>query len=993
MTNKSCSYRFRTLRENARDPRLQAMERFGAASPGARVVDARFVDARGEYVSGWIGHANERPLLRALGAVAELQSVVSELAGPGSDWALIEVGNTIRLCVVSGLKTVLKDIPAYALNGLLALRRESERWPGTLDDKGEHLFDPRTPSPGTHFRANLLIGDRAGQPNPLLTTPKAIVDEWGRGSSRAHSDKQVLATRWDLVPEENGFPANRQFYLLENGLQIFYSAAPDASSKVATRHAANHTVITYLTPDGLELERTIFVAPAEVGLPLAVEAQVVTIRNRAFRPRRLDLVMTGMFGFTHPGALTVDVIYTCVTVEPGVLESDNKDRPLVIAPRYTAGWGMDDRPFNVTQLVDSRGRISYPSAFCLDYRRFIGNGSLERPEFVGSPDNAFPRKGPAFFALTLPLNLEPGGECECQSFSGLVSRCEGGPVTDEVMSRRMEDMAARVSDPQWAHKSLGRVVEYQDAYRGALQIHTPEADVNRLVNVHLPFQVRYQTYASRSFGLTQKGFRQIGFREIQDLFAAMPFEVASGRLEHVADLIGTWAAHVHEFGYADHQFYWTGMEPGRYSDDALWLFQAVGRLTDLTGDAAILDRAWPVAGTDKSRTLYETLQAILRYSGRVSIGRHGLPLIDRADWNDTLNLDGEGMHGPQKEALYRKQLSDGVIRSGEGIQTDLSESVMNGFLLEIARAYMVRFAEVRGDRAVADEWASFGTVLKKRLQDSWRDDFFARAFINRENQQRVTYLGARGDGLSADPAIPGTYFLNSFSWSVLSGIATDEQIAVMLDRIEAHLVTAVGIRLSSPTRFDVLMGRSGSGDYAYGDRENGGVFKHAAMMAVMAMLEAARRVKCRELAERLFRRAWETLRVTAPFVAMTDPYVLGGNPRFCTQYVNPATGEHVGPLLSGTAPWMWLCYLNMLGVSFREGRVVVSPLLPLEWTDAMLSLRVPSGEYRINIHKPCGFFRSADKTPEITCCGRQLESEVLPACEGKPADVEVAFTT
>jgi len=56
-------------------------------------------------------------------------------------------------------------------------------------------------------------------------------------------------------------------------------------------------------------------------------------------------------------------------------------------------------------------------------------------------------------------------------------------------------------------------------------------------------------------------------------------------------------------------------------------------------------------------------------------------------------------------------------------------------------------------------------------------------------------LGAKGDKLSADPNIDGVYFLNSFAWSVLSDVATDEQIAIMVDVIKKHLLTPYGLRL------------------------------------------------------------------------------------------------------------------------------------------------------------------------------------------------------
>ena len=984
-------YSFKTMRLGSVAPDVVAVQRFGCDCSGEGGVDAVFLDAGQQHVIAWSGLNPIRPLVRVAMSVPEVRLFVSDALGAGSDGLFRDGEASLKFYRAVDGEIAEIAVPPFLQSKLREIRKASDEWVGCLTDDGDYVFDPRTPPPGTHFRANLLIGDRAGFPNPLLTTPKALIDEWGRGSSRSHADKQILATRWDVVPEENGFPANRQFYIVESARQIFYSAAPDKSVTVQTRHAVNRSVISYHTPDGLDIQRTFFMVPAEDGLPLGVEAQIVSVKNTGSKTRQLDLVMTGMFGYIHPGALTVDVIYTCVTVEPGVLKSASAQSPMVVAPRYTAGWGPDDRPFNITQVVDAAGNRNNPSGFCLDYRRFVGTGSLEKPENVANPDNVFPKKGPAFFALTLPVVVKPGEGAEIQSFNGLISRHEGEPVTDEVFCRRIESMADKVRDPEWARTALSSVVRFQDSYRRAVQIKSPNADVNRLFNTHLPFQIRYQTYVSRSFAMTQKGFRQIGFREIQDLFAALPFELAAGRKEHLIDLLGAWVGHVHRDGYADHQFYWNGMEPGRYSDDALWLFQAVGRFIDLTGDASILDREWPIAGENTKRSLYETLKSILDYSGRVSIGLNGLPLIDRADWNDTLNLDGEGIHGPEKMKIYRQQVAEGVVEEGQPFKSDLSESVMNGFLLEIARACMLRFAHMKKDAAGEREWGEFGDVLVERLRRSWKTDFFARASINRPNEMGVTYLGAAGDRLSGDPKNPGSYFLNSFSWSVLSGVATDEQISTMLDRIESVLVTPVGIRLSSPCRFDLLMGRSGSGDYAYGDRENGGVFKHAAMMGSVALIEAARKVADPRLAERLLSRAWTTLQVTAPFVAFKNPYVLAGNPRFCTQYTNPATGEHIGPLLSGTAPWMWLAYLSMMGISFKEGRVSVDPVLPPEWNGATLDLDVPAGRYHIEVTKPTGFARSRDRKPEILFEGRSSGPELPLSGSHQGAKVEVLF--
>jgi cellobiose phosphorylase len=314
---------------------------------------------------------------------------------------------------------------------------------------------------------------------------------------------------------------------------------------------------------------------------------------------------------------------------------------------------------------------------------------------------------------------------------------------------------------------------------------------------------------------------------------------------------------------------------------------------------------------------------------------------------------------------------------------------MNGFLLEVARQYMVRFSAMRDDTEREQEWTDFGKVLQQRLQDAWKGDFFARAYLNRPNALNASWLGGMDDGLSDDPALSGTYFLNSFSWSVLSGVATDEQVSTMLDRIEAVLLTPYGIRLSSPTRFKELMPNAGSGDYAYGDRENGGVFKHATMMAVSALLEGARTVDDAALAARMAEMGWSVLQMVAPFKTMSDPFILAGNPRLCTQYTNPATGEHVGPLLSGTAPWMWMGYMKIFGVDFRDGKLVVDPVLPEAWEQASLQLNVPAGRYEVSIAKGTGFARCRGGGLKVQVGGEACEGPLPAAAEGEICKVEV----
>ena len=80
----------------------------------------------------------------------------------------------------------------------------------------------------------------------------------------------------------------------------------------------------------------------------------------------------------------------------------------------------------------------------------------------------------------------------------------------------------------------------------------------------------------------------------------------------------------------------------------------------------------------------------------------------------------------------------------------------------------------------------------------------------------------------------------------------------MLELVESVLKTPYGLRLMSPTDLGKVAKGTATGEYFLGDRENGGVFKHACMMATAAMFKAAKRSNNPVLAEKLSRLAYWT---------------------------------------------------------------------------------------------------------------------------------------
>lgn len=935
--------------EKSRDSFTDAADLLGEKFPGiSGFADAEYLDGARSRVFGVCALPARLPV-----ALSILNSPEFAAAADDGRSHLIVLGDEMRHLTDDG-EVPLTDKQAGCVRRTVELY---SRCVGELDSDGALVTDLKTPEISTHYRINLLLGNRIGFENPLITTPKSAVDALGGGSFRAHADEQVLATRAVMRMEENGEPANRQFYLVEDGRQIFFSANVQENVASATcRHLQNRTVIEYDTGCGLHITRTIFILPQYEDLPQATEVQRITVENRSGRERSLKLVATGMIGVYPNNALANDVVYCHICHESGVMK-DGRDI-MAIAPNYWPSYHRFSKHF-ASMLSRGEGMDEYS----VSYDTFYGSGDVLHPQNVAHLPSRPQRKKAPFFAMGKSFVLADGESRNTDVFVGMVTEKED---CREAFVRKLTNLLERFSDDGEVPRALGDVISFYDRYSSYLRLDTGDTLRDTYINRNLPFQVLYQSFVSRSFAWTQKAFRQIGFREIQDVYASLYYIVAMGNAPLARDMISQWAKNVYEMGYANHNFYYEGKEPGRCSDDQLWLVQAVYRYITLTGDTSFLDEEYPVAGCDKSRRLIDTLRAIVIYSGRISVGDHGLPILDAADWNDCMQLDADFVEGPEKERLYREQLERTGGKWGERFMSHYSESVMNAFLLKLAEDELAGLCRMTGRDELAAEYSRMSAGLAENIQKhAWKTNFFARALINSEREGGYTYVGASGDRLSADPSVEGSYFLNCFSWSILSDVASEEQIATMLGVVNRYLRVGAGLKLSSPCDLDKISSHTATEHYFPGDRENGAVFKHATMMCTAALFKAARTVESDALAADLASLGHWMLDRVYPFKAMEDPFVLCGNPRFCTQYNNSETGENVGPMLSGTASWLSLSVSAFLGIEFEGGMMSVLPVLPEETEQCRFVLNRGGTCYTVDIKKNKGFARPTASTQFI----------------------------
>lgn len=898
-------------------------------------LDAEFFSGDRKAALGFAGLPYEAPLCARLMNRPVVAAYLARFSGSQLLW-LDEVSKVCHI-TEAGEQAVPEDVAAE----VLAVYRRVMSSPGTLNGKGELLLDLKAYPVGPHYPVNLLLGNRAGYPYPLCTTPKSVLDALGRGSFRGTGGTQVLATRCTLQLEENGEPANRQFYLVEDGRQIFYSASVEENVASAhCLHSQNRTIITYETACGLTIRRTIFLLPQEPGMPNAVEAQRVEVENRSGRDRRLSIVMTGVFGVGAPLNIANDVV--CVNVVHESAVCYDGDTPAALTVHFKPAGEQSAQRFAALLC-----RGEYLDSFCTSLSDFVGCGTLEHPELIAHLPNRYSRKNAPFFALEKTFNIGAGEAVAVDEFVGMLE--EDAKAADSL-DMALHNLLEKYRDPDALRLTFQSVVDFWNRYPAYLQPETGDVQFNAYVGHNLPFQVLYQTYVSRAFAWTQKSYRETGFREIQDIYASMYYLSAMGENDLIKELLSNWIRSVFRMGYAYHDFTFRGKEPGDCSDDQLWLVQAVYRYVKLTGDTGFLLEEYPIAGEDAKRPLWETLMAILTYSGNISVGIHGLPLLDKADWNDTLRLDKEVMKGPEKERRYWEQLEKKNQKYGVPFENTLCESVMNACLLRIAADEVTEMAAMIGKAADGKTAAALSWRVYSSMQENaWKGDFFARCLIN--DGRPYTYLGAGGDGLSLDPDIDGSYYLNSYSWSILAGVASEKQIGTMLDKVEQYLKTDAGLKLCTLVAYEKLGVNTATAIYFPGDRENGGVFKHAAMMATVASLKAAKTVKDEALAKRLAELAYFMIDRTLPYTAMDDPFRLKGNPRFCTQYNNSETGENIGPMLSGTASWLTLAVYELLGLGEKAEAIPAAPVLrpgemvtgyTLRWADTLLKVQIES---------------------------------------------------
>lgn len=460
-------------------------------------------------------------------------------------------------------------------------------------------------------------------------------------------------------------------------------------------------------------------------------------------------------------------------------------------------------------------------------------------------------------------------------------------------------------DPAQVDHAFTELKRYWETTAGTLQVNTPDAHTNRMVNVWNAYQCMVTFNLSRSASFYESGIgRGMGFRDSnQDLLGFVHMVPARAR-ERILDIAATQL----ENGGAYHQYQpltkrGNDAVGGNFNDDPLWLILGVAAYIKETGDWDILDVPVPFDNRPGSeKPLFEHLQRSIQYT-LDRLGPHGLPLIGRADWNDCLNLNT--FSEEPGESFQTTTNKDGKV----------AESVFIAGLFIIAAQEMMQIARRRGTQTDIECYQAAATQMEATIYEhGWDGNWFLRAYDH------------FGDKIGSAANAEGRIFIESQGLCVMAGVGLHNGYArKALDAVETHLATPHGIVLQQPpfSRYYVHLGEISS--YPPGYKENAGIFCHTNPWIMIAEAMAGDGNRAFDYYMRINPSAREEISE----VHRCEPYVYA---QMIAGKDAPTHGEAKNSWLTGTAAWNYVAITQwILGIRTTYEGLQVAPVIPDDW--------------------------------------------------------------
>ncbi|MFO7868089.1 MAG: hypothetical protein R6U95_02180 [Bacteroidales bacterium] len=686
---------------------------------------------------------------------------------------------------------------------------------------------------------------------------------------------------------------------------------------------------------GVKSEITIFVPQGSQTL-----LQDIQVTNISGKDLEIDVIP--VYEFTHFDALkqltNADWVPQTMT-----LNAHKEDSGHVVLEQYA----FMKKEFAVNLITADRPVSSFDG----DRKIFLGDneyGSFADPKSLQNEElsNTECLRGDNIGALMIKLGTLSDGQTErtCTQLSQKESVAQGKEEIEKYRNLANVD------------KAFTDLATWWENYLSVMHIESPDPSFNSMINVHNPRQCHTTKNWSRYLSLYQLGYgaRGIGFRDSsQDLIGALSHMPEEGR-ELAEKLLSVQKPN----GSAMHQFFPSTMEanegdsreepelPDYYGDDHLWIIQTVSQYLKETGNLDFLqkeipfyEKNVPVEKREKG-TVLEHIKRALNFTWN-DRGKHGLPHLGFADWNDTVNL------------------------------ANGSESLFNASLFGKAIIEMYDVCDAIGDEEYKATLNTYYDEMKKAVNETaWDGKWWIR------------YFRANGEPIGSNQNEKGKIYTNGQSWPVIAGFSEGERMISSLDSVNEKLNTQNGIKLSWPgyNGFDPEIG--GVSTYPPGAKENGGIFLHANPWVMIAETIAGRGDK----AFQYYNQINPASKNNQLDVFESEPYCY---PQNILGDEHPQFGLGRNAWLSGTSSWTYIAGTQWIaGVRPTITGLIVDPCIPAEWETLKVTRKFRGATYIISISNPDNV---TNGIKEIIVNGKKIEGNKLPIFTQGEVNVEVTM--
>jgi len=736
---------------------------------------------------------------------------------------------------------------------------------------------------------------------------------------------------------QNGVPLDRPghyVYIRDDETGEFWTISwqPTGKSlskaKYECRHGLSYSKFSCDYRD-IEASQLIFI-PVEDD----VELWDVHLRNKSDKPRRLSVFSYVEFSYHH-------------------IEIDNQNLQMSL---YASGSNYKDgiieydffyEPWTFHYMAANFKPDSYD---CLR-DKFIGNYRTETdPEAVlrGQCSDSSELGGNHCGALHKRITLNAGAETRMVFMLGVGPRTAGQTIRFKYSTLSNVD------------KAFNGLKEYWRKKLNVFQCKTPHAGLNTMVNTWNLYQAETCVVWSRFASFIEVGGRTgLGYRDTSQDVMAVPHTNPSKVKQRLEELLNGQV----QQGYGLHLFDPEVFKPrdeklpgvklptvvptpnpadiihglkDTCSDDALWIIASICEYVKETGDVAFFDQVIPFADGGEG-TVYEHLKRSLDFSAE-QIGKSGICLGLRADWNDCLNLGG-------------------------------GESAMVSFLHHWALVTFAEAAEFLKRSEDVKKYTALAEKVRKVCEDQlWDGEWYLRGFTR------------KGIKIGSHENEEGRIFLESNSLAVLSEAATPEHGRMAMDSVDKYLGSKYGIHLVWPA-FSKPDDDIGYITRVYkGIKENASIFSHPNPWAVVAECKLGRGARAMKFYDALL-----------PYNQNDMIEIREAEPYSYCQFVmgkdHTAHGRARHPWLTGSAGWMYHAVTHwILGVRGGFEQLTIDPCIPADWREFEVTRQWRGASYHIIVRNPKGVEKGVKS---ITLNGKPVQGGVPAQPAGSLNKVEV----